>query len=138
VIVSMFIFNCCTVGGQSFLIVIPLWLAIIMIANTVNEDHQDSPGHKEERHCRKRIYQHTDFEPSVTCWKPWNWKPKRVFTEVMESAFMSDCLPKHNHTTCPREQSRSDRDRMAKGLVSVGKQNNQEKCQNWRERDEPN
>ncbi len=59
-------------GGGSRSVVFTLWLPKIMIADAVNENHQDRPCHKEKRDRGERIDQYANPEPGISHRKPWN------------------------------------------------------------------
>ena len=62
---AMLIRNGGSVGWQTFLVVISLWLPKVVVSHTIDEDHQHGPGHKEKHCCGERIDQHADLEPSL-------------------------------------------------------------------------
>jgi hypothetical protein len=83
--------------GQTWTIVISLGLAIVMVANTVNEDHQHGPCHKEQGHCGEWVNLNTDLEPAITRWHPGDRCSKWVQTQV----FRSRGVGKDHHTCRP-------------------------------------
>src|SRR5690606_16398145 len=100
---------------QALLIMITPGLAEVVIADTVEEDHQHGPGHKKQDHSRERIHYHTDPKHTV----PGRQPGYRMFKGILAEMFYAQRADEHDHAAQPGEEGCGDRDRMAQRLAPV-------------------
>ena len=80
--VTMFISDFCAMRRQTCLIMIASRLTKVVVANGVDEDHQDRPGDEEEHHRRQVINGHTHFQPGVPDWQPVEGLANRMLSQI--------------------------------------------------------
>ena len=119
--------------GQSHVIVVAFGLAEVMVAHTVEEDHENRDCHEEQDRSGRRVDEHANPEPGVAGRQPVDRRFEGVFTQM----FHAQSPHKNNHAHQPREERRTDADRMAQRLAAVREQHDQKECQDRRERDQP-
>ncbi len=93
-------------------------LAVIMVADAVDEDRQHRPGHEEQRNGRKRVDLDTDLEESITGRQPVDAGQERMLAQMLGP----QRLEEYNHAGAPGEQRCSNPNRMAEPFDPVGEQ----------------
>ena len=86
-------------GGETLAVVLALRLAEIMVSHTVEEDHQDRPGHEEQGHQRKWVYQNPDAQRGLSGWYPGDRIHEGMLSEMVQ-AFLKPS-PEYHHATRP-------------------------------------
>ena len=121
------------VRRQAGHVVIALRLAKIMVANTVQEDHQNRPGDEEQRHRGKRVNLHADLQPGIGGWQPVDGRTDRMLAE----AFNADRPEEHHHAGQERKPGPAQSNGGAQPVAAVGAQHDHRECHQRRKGDEP-
>jgi len=133
VLVTVLVFDQGAVRRQAGLIIHTALGAEIMVANAVNEDHQDRPGDKEERDRAERIHLDANLEEGFASGQPVNAGPDGRFSEVRGD----DSLIKNNHASQPGQPGANQGQGVAEGMLFVGEEQNQDKGNQWKEGQQP-